>query len=148
MVKEKLFKKLQSLLIFCTFSKPFFNQPIHRADLFVEVCIEDTDEEGQSSVAAPATMKIVESHGHFLEDVYQINIAETPAQVSKNFLTTLATVNKTNQMVLPRQPILILNTTEGDEATLIENVGAVPWMDKSEEVVEDNIMPTIDESSV
>ena len=101
--------------------------------MFVEVCIEDRDEDFPA-FPAPATVKIVESGEHQPEDIYQINIAETPAQVSRNFMKTLATANKANQLVLPRQPILILNTLDGTDATLIENksTGIMSWVDNSE----------------
>ncbi|XP_059483727.1 PR domain zinc finger protein 5-like [Neocloeon triangulifer] len=111
--------------------KPFFNQPIHRADLFVEVCIEETE---QIFLDTPPTILKVETEDEQSEDIYHINIAETPASISKNFLGSLATVNKANQIVLPRQPILILNAAEGAEATLIENKapGIMSWVDNSE----------------
>lgn len=115
--------------------------------MFVEVCIEDRDEE-VPNFSTPATVKIVESGEHQLEDIYQINIAETPAQISRNFMTSLATANKANQLVLPRQPILILNTLDGAEATLIENksTGIMWWVDNND-IADTDVISNVHDSS-
>ncbi|CAB3362793.1 Hypothetical predicted protein [Cloeon dipterum] len=113
--------------------KPFFNQPIHRADLFVEVSIEDAYSEQTLPVNNQATITKVKTCGVPKEEVFHISIFEVPAQGSKNFLDSLAAANKANQLILPRQPILILNSN-GAEATLIENKapGIMSWVEEND----------------
>ncbi|KAF4531747.1 hypothetical protein B566_EDAN014487 [Ephemera danica] len=113
-----------------------------KADIFVEVCVPDDEEEVEMIPSSfnKTKMERLEEGEECNSNVWQINIAvpaEAPEHMSRDFLTALAhSVNSSENpeaelLASGNQPILILDSTsDTSEATIVREHQAqvVKWM--------------------